>query len=162
MKRIWAPWRKGYVFAKKRMRGCIFCRILRSPAKSDPKNLLLRRSFHSFAMLNLYPYNNGHLMLVPNRHVASLDALREIEKLDILRLLDRSIGILKKAFHPQGFNIGINLGKSGGAGVPDHIHIHVVPRWEGDTNFMPVVGQTKVISDSLASTFQALRRLQKK
>jgi len=99
MKRIWAPWRKRYLFAKKRMRGCVFCRILRSPAKNDPKNLLLRRSLHSFAMLNLYPYNNGHLMLVPNRHVASLDALREVEKLDILRLVDRSIEILRKAFH---------------------------------------------------------------
>lgn len=159
MKRIWAPWRKRYIFAKKRMSDCIFCRVRVAATKADRKNLLLYRSLHSFVMLNLYPYNNGHLMLVPNRHVPSLEKLEDEERLDILRLLDRSLGILRKSFHPQGFNIGMNLGKSGGAGVPDHVHIHVVPRWEGDTNFMPVIGGTKVISDSLNSTYEVLRRL---
>ena len=110
-------------------------------------------------MLNLYPYNNGHLMLVPNRHVPSLEKLKNEERLDLLQLLDRSLAILRKALHPHGFNIGINLGRVGGAGVPGHVHMHVVPRWKGDTNFMPVTAGTKVISDSLKGTYQSLSQL---
>jgi ATP adenylyltransferase len=109
-------------------------------------------------MLNRYPYNNGHVMIVPNRHVPMLDRLAQREKLDLLQLLDRSLAVLKKTIHPQGFNIGINLGRSAGAGFPGHLHIHIVPRWTGDTNFMPVAGETKVISDSLEAVYEALSR----
>ncbi len=162
MDRIWAPWRKKYVTHKKEGKGCLFCRARKSPSKKDQKNLLLHRSSHSFIILNLYPYNNGHLMVAPNRHVATLDRLTDRERLDLLKLLDVSQRILKKAIHPQGFNIGINLGRTGGAGVPGHIHIHVVPRWGGDTNFMPIIGKTKVISDSLENVYRALSRLLKR
>ncbi len=158
MNQIWAPWRKKYVVVKKKFSGCIFCRSLHSPEKKDPKNLLLHRSRHAFLMLNLYPYNNGHLLLMPNRHVPTLEKLKDQERLDLFRLLDRAVHALQKTFHPQGFNIGINLGHFAGAGIPTHLHIHIVPRWKGDTNFMPVITGTKVISDSLRGVYKALRR----
>ena len=162
MKQIWAPWRKRYITVKKRQAGCLFCRQWRSPSKSDPKNLVVHRSHSGFLVLNLFPYNNGHLMVVPRRHVSTLEPLSGEERLDLLDLLDVSLKILRKAFHPQGFNLGANLGRSGGAGVLGHVHLHVVPRWEGDTNFMPVVTGTKVISDSLEGTYRQLRRFIRK
>lgn len=159
MKPLWAPWRKRYVSAKKKPRGCLFCKVRRVPSKKDPKNLLLHRSSHSFLMLNLYPYTNGHLMVVSNRHVSSTEKLKEEERLDLLRLLDRSLAILRRAFRPEGFNIGINLGRSSGAGVLGHLHVHVVPRWVGDTNFLPVFSGTKVIPDSLGGVYKTLRKI---
>lgn len=162
MRQIWAPWRKKYVRSRRKTGGCLFCRVLRAPRKKDFKNLLLLRSKHSFLMLNLYPYTNGHLMAVPNRHVPSLEKLNEGEKLDLLRLQDRALGLLRRALHPQGFNLGINLGKVAGAGIPRHVHIHIVPRWFGDTNFMPVLSGAKVIADSPQGTYQALSRFLKK
>ena len=158
MKLIWAPWRKKYIRRKKHVPGCIFCRIHRATPRQDAKNLLLYRSQHSLIMLNLYPYNNGHLMVVPNRHVSSIERLEDDERLDILKLVDLSLEILRKVFHPQGFNVGINLGHAAGAGVPGHVHVHIVPRWEADTNFMPVMSSTRVISDSLNGTYQELHR----
>ena len=111
--------------------------------------------------MNRYPYTNAHLMLVPNRHVNSPEKLNEKERLNLFKLLDLSLKLLKKAFHPQGFNLGINLGKGGGAGIPGHLHLHVVPRWLGDTNFMPVTSGAKVISDSLGSTYRHLQNVLK-
>lgn len=157
MNQIWAPWRKRYVSGKK-ARGCLFCRVVKAPRRKDRTHLLVHRSSRSYLMLNRYPYNNGHVMIVPNRHVPMLDRLAQREKLDLLQLLDRSLAVLKKTIHPQGFNIGINLGRSAGAGFPGHLHIHIVPRWTGDTNFMPVAGETKVISDSLEAVYEALSR----
>ncbi len=162
MNRIWAPWRKRYVSGEKKTRGCLFCRVVRAPARKDKTHLLLHRTPHSFLMLNRYPYNNGHLMIVPHRHVPSLARLKDNERLDLLKLLDRSLEILAKAIHPQGFNVGMNLGRAAGAGFPGHVHIHIVPRWVGDTNFMPILGETKVISDSLQAVYQALSRLLKR
>ena len=158
MKRIWAPWRKGYILGQRRIPGCFFCRDRRSSPKKDKKNLLLYRSRHTFLLLNRYPYTNGHLMLTPNRHVPSLENLQDEERLDLLQLLDLALLLLRKSFRPQGFNIGLNLGRTGGAGIPGHVHLHVVPRWEGDTNFMPILTGTKVISDSLESAYHQLRR----
>ena len=158
MERLWAPWRNAYVVNKKPSRSCLFCRAHRSSPKEDPKNLVLLRARHSFVIFNRYPYNNGHLMVTPNRHVASLDQLTDPERLDLLRLLDRSLSLLKKTFRPAAFNVGINLGRMAGAGVPNHVHLHVVPRWAGDTNFMPVLTGTKVISDSLQSAYRKLRK----
>lgn len=158
MNQIWAPWRKKYIVIKKKFDGCIFCRALRAPSKKDSKNLLVYRSLQGFLMLNLYPYNNGHLLLMPNRHVSTLEKLKDQERLDLFHMIDRTVQILKNAFHPQGFNIGINIGRVGGAGIPGHVHIHIVPRWEGDTNFMPVITGTKVISDSLQGVYKTLHR----
>lgn len=158
MNRIWAPWRKGYILGQRRTRGCFFCQDRRSSPKKDRKNLLLYRSRYNFLLLNRYPYTNGHLMLAPNRHVPSLEHLEDQERLDLLRLLDTALKLLRKALHSQGFNVGLNLGRVGGAGIPGHVHLHVVPRWEGDTNFMPILTGTKVISDSLDSTYSLLRQ----
>lgn len=158
MNQIWAPWRKEYVTVKKKINGCIFCRALRAPSNKDSKNLLVYRSLHGFLMLNLYPYNNGHLLLMPNRHVSTLEKLKDQERLGLFHMIDRTVQILQKAFHPQGFNIGMNIGRVGGAGIPGHVHIHIVPRWEGDTNFMPVITGTKVISDSLQGVYKTLHR----
>lgn len=162
MERLWAPWRKHYVVVKKKMSVCIFCRALRAPRRQDPKNLVLYRSRFGFIILNLYPYNSGHLMVVPKRHVATLEKLNRAERLDFLKLHDLALQILRKALRPQGFNLGLNLSRSGGAGVLNHLHLHIVPRWMGDTNFMPVMTGTKVISDSLDGTYQRLRRFLKK
>ena len=162
MNRIWAPWRKKYIATKKKMSGCIFCRARRASVKSDAKNLLLYRSPKSLIVLNLYPYNNGHLLIVPNRHVSSIEKLNDEERLDLLRQLDLGLALLREVFHPQGFNVGVNLGHAAGAGIPGHVHLHIVPRWEADTNFMPIFSGTRVISDSLQGTYQALTRLLKK
>lgn len=159
MDRIWAPWRKRYILGHERTPGCFFCRDRRSPLKKDKKNLLLHRSRHTLLLLNRFPYTNGHLMLAPNRHVASLEHLGNEERLDLLRLLDKALELLRQALRPQGFNVGLNLGLAGGAGIPGHVHLHVVPRWLGDTNFMPVLTGTKVISDSLEATYDELHRL---
>lgn len=157
MDKLWAPWRRAYVFGKHQGRGCLFCRALRAPARNDRKNLVVHRSSHSFIILNRFPYNNGHLMVVPRRHVSSLETLKSEERLDLLRILDRSIAILQRALRPQGFNVGFNLGSAGGAGIPGHVHLHVVPRWRGDTNFMPTLTGTKVISDSLNASYRRLK-----
>lgn len=158
MDRIWAPWRKVYITSQTRRKGCFLCGVRRASHSKDPKHLLLFRSRHSFILLNRYPYTNAHLMIVTNRHVPSLEQLRDEERLDVLQLLDLALKILRKTIHPHGFNMGMNLGRTGGAGVPGHVHLHVVPRWKGDTNFMPVLTGTKVISDSLSSTYRQLRQ----
>ena len=160
MNRLWAPWRKAYIRPSNRKdRGCLFCRLLKE--NQDFKNFIVKRTPASFSVLNLFPYNNGHAMIVPRRHVDSVRALSASEKLDWLALTDEILAALKKALKPQGFNVGINVGKVGGAGVPQHLHLHIVPRWEGDTNFMPVIGETKVISESLRSVYESLVKILK-
>ena len=153
---VWAPWRKPYILhlPKKTKPGCIFCRMLK--AGNDRKNLIVERTKYSFAVLNLYPYNNGHILIVPKRHVAEFEKLNDQESLDLIKLQNEILKRLKVRLKPNGFNLGVNIGKAGGAGVPGHLHIHIVPRWVGDTNFMPVVGKTKVISESLKSLYDRL------
>jgi ATP adenylyltransferase len=129
--------------------GCLFCE--KPKEGDDEKALILARSEKSFAMLNKYPYNSGHLMVAPFRHVGELEDLEDAEALDMQKLLGRSIKAVKEAMKPDGFNLGMNLGRVAGAGVPDHLHWHVVPRWNGDTNFMPVIGAAKVLPQSLSS-----------
>ena len=155
MERLWAPWRKIYIRNKK-VTGCVFCRALKASPKKDPKNLILLRSSHNFIIMNRYPYISGHLMVVPNRHVDSLEKLGDRERLDFLGLLDQGLAVLKRALKPQGFNVGLNQGRAAGAGVPKHLHIHVVPRWSGDVNFMPVVADTRVLPESLDTTYDRL------
>jgi ATP adenylyltransferase len=131
--------------------GCLFCE--KPKEGNDEKALIVARSELSFAMLNRYPYNSGHLMVAPFRHVGELEEVEDDESLDMQRLLQRCVKALKEAMQPDGFNIGMNLGVVAGAGIPDHLHWHVVPRWTGDTNFMPVVSATKVLPDVLSGAY---------
>jgi ATP adenylyltransferase len=151
--RLWSAWRLAYVTGAK-PDGCVFCLATGSP---EPEPLIVFRGTRCFVILNLYPYNNGHLMVVPNRHVATLAALSPEELAEVGLLTQRCEMALTEAYTPQGMNVGINLGKSAGAGVLDHIHVHVVPRWSGDTNFMTVVGEMRVLPEDLASSAARLR-----
>ncbi len=153
MERLWAPWRVTYI--RNPGKGCFFCRGIR--AKDHSKVLIIEKSVKAFTIMNRYPYNNGHLMITPIRHIGSLEQLNEDEILDINRLLIRAIKALKLAMSPQGFNIGINQGSLAGAGVIDHVHVHLVPRWQGDTNFMPVLADTKVVSEALLETYEKIK-----
>ncbi len=153
MKQIWAPWRVEYIQAEK-SEECIFC----AAPKKEPKDaLVVYKGNISIVMLNKYPYNGGHLLIAPLRHVAKLEDLNDSESADMFRLMRHSTAALTKAFNPAGFNLGMNLGKAAGAGIEDHIHMHVVPRWDGDINFMPVLGDIKVIPVHLQQTLSRLR-----
>ena len=154
---MWAPWRLSYVQKgnKKRKNACMFCSKCRS--KHDRKNYVIKRTKHSFALLNIFPYNNGHVMIVPKRHVADIDDLGKHELLDMMNLLLDLKSRLKKKVKPHGFNIGINCGPVAGAGIADHVHMHVVPRWNGDTNFMPVFADVRVIPQSLDALYKLLK-----
>jgi len=153
MEHLWAPWRMEYILGEKE-EGCIFCD--KPKENEDAENYILHRGEKNFVILNRYPYNPGHLMVAPYSHVASLDKLSNEELLDHFRLVDRCVAILGEVLSPSGFNIGINLSKVAGAGVEGHIHTHIVPRWEGDTNFMPVISDTRVIPETLAETYAKL------
>jgi ATP adenylyltransferase len=146
MKRIWAPWRMEYI-RNHEPGGCFLCDIIES--KDDGENLVLKRADLCFAVMNRYPYNNGHLMIAPYRHADTLDAMTPEERAEMTELTNQAIRALTAAVHPHGFNIGLNIGEAAGAGLKDHIHQHIVPRWSGDTNFMPVLGETRVIPQAL-------------
>jgi len=152
MDRLWAPWRIKYITAKK-IRGCIFCAALKS--KRPPG--IIFRSRHSFCILNAFPYNNGHVMIAPTRHVRELSQLRDNELLDLFKSINTAKEVIDRALKPEGYNIGINLSRHAGAGITGHFHVHIVPRWRGDTNFMPVVYNTKIISQSLKELQKALQ-----
>lgn len=154
MDTLWAPWRIGYIKGEKPT-GCIFCE--KAAERADDANFILHRGATCFVILNLYPYNNGHLMVVPYQHVASIEDLASDSVAELMALTQRALVALREAMRPTGFNIGINLGTSAGAGVADHVHQHVVPRWVGDTNFMSVVGDTRVLPQSLQSCYALLR-----
>ena len=149
MRHLWAPWRMAYLTADK-TDGCFLCDKLAE--RADEANLIVYRGEHSFIALNLYPYNNGHLMIVPNRHVPSVESLTPEELLDLMLMVNLGLAALRNSMSPGGFNIGVNLGKAAGAGIEAHVHVHVVPRWHGDTNFMPVLSDTRVIPEGLGDT----------
>jgi ATP adenylyltransferase len=151
---LWAPWRMRYIEEKKPQR-CIFC--VPSAEESLKDNLILRVTLHSRVMLNKYPYNNGHLMVAPHRHTADLAELPDQEFADLMYEVRNAVGVLKAALQPQGVNVGLNLGVCAGAGVADHLHWHVVPRWAGDTNFMPVIGTVRVMPQHLFESYDRLR-----
>ncbi|MCS6831732.1 MAG: HIT domain-containing protein [Armatimonadota bacterium] len=156
--RLWAPWRMQYVSsAREQPEECLFCVRAQEPCSAE--NMVLMRGTHAFVMLNAFPYTNGHLMVAPVRHTADMDELCDEELLDIMRLVRESVNLLRDAYHPDGFNIGVNLGRAAGAGIVDHIHWHIVPRWNGDTNFMPVLADVRVIPDSLENTYTKLRQV---
>ncbi len=152
MKQLWAPWRSEYITSEKGGE-CIFC----AAHSGSPGGLVLFNGSLSLVMLNKYPYNSGHLMIAPVRHTAKIEELTPEESIDLFRLLRHTTAVLTKTYSPGGFNVGMNLGAAGGAGVVDHIHMHVVPRWNGDTNFMPVLSETKVVSEHLNTTLERLR-----
>jgi ATP adenylyltransferase len=151
--RLWAPWRSAFV-THAPLRRCIFCAAKRPGA--DRRHHVVARRSRAFALLNRYPYNNGHLLLAPYRHVGQVEALRGEEWGQVLDLAQQLIRRLRRTLHPDGFNIGANLGRVGGAGIPGHLHLHIVPRWQGDTNFMPILGGAKVISQSLDALYDEL------
>ncbi len=154
MRRIWAPWRMRYILGQKR-KGCPFCFKVRG--RVAKKHMVLYRGNHCCVVLNNYPYASGHLMVASSRHVANLEDLSKDELCDLFCTVQMSLVALKGALNPQGFNVGLNLGEVAGAGVKDHLHVHIVPRWSGDVNFMPVVGDTKVIPEYVEATYEKLR-----
>lgn len=154
MDRLWAPWRINYISSKKKQKGCIFCH-----AKNNPLNdYVIFKTAKSICLLNKYPYNNGHLMICPLRHISDISLVKDDEMLDLFRSLRRAKAMLEKVLKPQGYNIGINLGRVAGAGILGHLHLHIVPRWTGDKNFMPSVSGTKVISQSLDELSKRLKK----
>ena len=158
MKTMWAPWRMAYINeAKKARKGdCFLCDIFRS--RKDRSNFVLKRGKTCVVIFNRYPYSSGHLMVAPIRHVATLDAMKPAETLEMMALVNESVSLLKKCIHPHGFNIGVNLGEVAGAGLKDHVHMHIVPRWRGDTNFMPVLADVKIIPQSLEALWKQLKK----
>jgi len=153
--RLWTPWRLPYVTgAAEQVSGCIFCDALE---RIDSEPLIVQRGRGCFVILNKYPYNNGHLMVVPNRHVGRLADLDAAELVELAELTQAAERALTAAYNPHGFNMGLNLGKPAGAGVLDHLHMHVVPRWNGDTNFMSTIGETRVLPEELTRTSVRIR-----
>lgn len=156
MERLWAPWRAQYISQIGETDGCIFCEKPRQDM--DEENLIVYRARFTFVIMNLFPYNSGHLMVVPYRHFSDLSNLSPEERLEIFDLSDLAVRALRNTYKPDGFNLGMNLGRSAGAGIDQHIHLHVVPRWNGDTNFMPIIGNTKVLSEALENIYRKLRK----
>ncbi len=155
MERIFAPWRIRYIESPK-YEGCIFCDFPKE--NKDEERLILYRGKSCFVIMNNYPYNPGHLMIAPYRHVASVEDLNEEEALEMMKLSQKMVEVIKKAMNPDGFNLGINLGRVAGAGIEDHIHLHIVPRWNGDTNFMPVLADVKVIPEAIEESYKKLKK----
>lgn len=160
METLWSPWRYDYIASgnseEAASRGCVFCSIQSDP-QHDEANFVLHRGAHCFVVLNIYPYISGHVLIVPNEHVGELDAATKESTDEIMDLAKRCQTALRQAYQPAGFNLGMNLGKAAGAGIADHIHLHIMPRWPGDTNFMSTIGDTRVIPEDLATTYGKLR-----
>jgi len=155
MERIWAPWRMRYIESGEMDAGCFLCRARDSA--DDEGNLILARNDKAFLIMNRYPYANAHLMAVPNAHTGDIENLSPDELTAVMSLVQKSVEVLKKAVGAHGFNVGINIGREAGAGLVGHIHVHIVPRWGGDTNFMPVFGEVKVINEHLETTYRKLK-----
>lgn len=154
MEKLWSPWRSKYIESfnsKSENSGCIFCQMMNFDL-DNPENLLVNKGVYTITVLNLYPYNNGHLMIVPQRHLNDFTQLTNSESVEVMEKLQQAQKALIKVLNPHGFNIGANIGRVAGAGIEDHIHFHIVPRWNGDSNFMPVIGDVKVISQELSDT----------
>ena len=155
METMWTPWRIGFIVGEK-PQGCFLCEKHRASPQHDKDNYILHRGSRSYVLLNLYPYTNGHLMVAPYEHVGEIEELDGETLLEMGRLVQASVAALKSSLSPHGFNIGLNLGKGAGAGVEGHLHLHVVPRWQGDTNFMSVLADTRLIPEALDSTYERL------
>lgn len=154
MENLWSPWRMKYVTDNEKPGECIFCSY---PKMADGvENLIVHRGTTAFVILNRYPYTSGHLMVVPFKHVATIEELSPEVRAEIMELVNESLGILRKVYQPEGFNIGINVGSAAGAGIAEHVHVHIVPRWVGDTNFMSTTGETRVIPEGMEVTYQRI------
>jgi ATP adenylyltransferase len=156
MKYIWSPWRMAYIQKHKEKEGCVFCEAQGMP--DGPDNLILYRGQQAFVILNRYPYTSGHLMVVPYTHEASLEGLQPDERAEMMELTTQIMSLLSKEYNAQGFNIGVNIGEAAGAGIIEHVHLHAVPRWTGDTNFMSTLGGTRVLPETLEDTFYRLQK----
>ncbi|RLG89111.1 MAG: HIT family hydrolase [Thermoprotei archaeon] len=152
---LWAPWRITYVEKATRVSECIFCSAIKNPI--DEENYVVYRSKYCIAILNLYPYNTAHTMVAPKKHVPLLELLSDTELLDLIKTVNIITKSIRNEYKPDGFNIGVNIGKAAGAGIEDHVHVHIVPRWTGDTNFMPVIGSTKVMPESIQRTYERIK-----
>jgi ATP adenylyltransferase len=152
---LWAPWRMEFIRAEKPT-GCIFCDFPAAPESRDRENLLVHRSAHAFTCLNRFPYNSGHVMVIPRAHVAELGALERDGWADLQDELRRAVEVVRAVYRPDGMNVGMNLGRSAGAGIADHLHWHVVPRWTGDNNFMPVLADQRVVVEALDAAWERL------
>ena len=163
MDRLWAPWRMEYISGASAQAypegACVLC--LMGEESPNEENLILHKGTACYTIMNLFPYINGHLMVLPYRHIASLADLAKDERLEMFEQADLSERVLNRAMKPDGFNVGMNLGRVAGAGIADHLHLHIVPRWNGDTNFMPVLGETRVISEALSETYLELKPILK-
>ncbi len=160
MEHLWSPWRMEYIENHQRDTFCVFCWAPQQP--DGPENLIVYRGRLNYVILNRFPYTNGHLMIVPYEHQADLELLSGEVRAEMMDLAAQAVQVLKAAYHPQAFNLGMNLGTAAGAGIADHLHLHVVPRWSGDTNFMSTVAQTRVLPEALEVTYQRLREAWKK
>ena len=154
MDRLWATWRMAYITGEHKDIGCVFCNAPKST--KDEEVLILHRGCHCFIIMNLFPYNNGHVMVIPYRHTSDVTTLTDEESLEMTKFTRLMTKVMKKTLNPEGFNIGMNVGRPGGAGIADHLHMHIVPRWTGDTNFMPVIGETRILSEHLEATYKKL------
>ncbi len=152
---LWSPWRMEYILNPKSEEGCIFCSALK--LSDGPENLIISRGSKAFVILNRYPYTSGHLMIVPYMHQPSLELLDSGSRAEIMELSARAIQVLQVVYTPQGFNLGMNIGHAAGAGVTEHVHLHIVPRWVGDTNFMSSVSQTRVLPELLEETYRRVK-----
>ncbi len=159
MDKLWAPWRSKYIYLRN-VKGCIFCKG--RDTKNEKEMFVIEKTKYSFSMLNIYPYNNGHIMVSPKRHVREIDKLTKAERCDLMELVTKSKTLLDRILKPHGYNIGINVGDVGGAGYKGHLHFHIVPRWLGDTNYMPILADTKIISESLDDMYGRLISAKKK
>ncbi len=154
MKHLWSPWRMEYIEGHTSESGCLFCTCLTAP--DGPGNLILHRTPLAFVMLNRYPYTNGHSMVIPVAHQPTLETLDDATQLDLMRLTSRALLVLRRTYGAEAFNVGANIGRAAGAGIEDHVHLHVLPRWAGDTNFMATTAETRVIPESLEITYQRM------
>ena len=156
MENLWAPWRLDYITSQHDSGGCVFCKSPKN--KDDKQNHIIFRGTHCYVILNKFPYNNGHVMVLPYQHISDLLDLSEEADSECQELIKKTIKAIRRVFNPQGINVGLNLGSAAGAGIAEHIHYHILPRWQGDTNFMPVIAGVKEISESLDSAYFKLRQ----
>lgn len=155
MNYLWSPWRMKYIQEKNNEKGCVFCKVQEMP--DNEKNLIIYRGKLSYVIMNRFPYTSGHVLVIPYLHENNLEALDKTTRAEMMELATKTMSVLRGIYHPQGFNFGANIGAAAGAGIAPHVHLHIVPRWEGDTNFMSSLGETRVLPEALEETYRRIR-----